>query len=228
MINKLLILFILIFSGLTAQETTIFETEQALNSSLKKLFDAAPNSTVNFYTGELLLHLNEAPFAILYLNRALTLAPHDKQIAQKLSEAETLAGVRSSHFTSPLISKATLLYLTLFFMLVATFLYSLYIWEESIRWKALSLAALSFSMLTLFAAVYMNYSMPEDAIIIKPTLFYKAAGFQYPVATNGPTLAGEKVQVLSIAEGGHWLKITDAIGNMGFVPYDTVRIISFF
>lgn len=207
------------------QEKKGFLRQENFNRALKKYLELEEkqgnfSGKLNFNIGNLLFLLGDTPGALLYYNRALFLEPGNAAFQSNLAKAEEKLGIRSSSHTENFVTFEHIrdLFLILFFISIMGFL----IWGQLSR---IGYGFLTLSIIVIGFLCYTEYSTSIEAILMKPTFFYRDPGTHYSPATNLPALAGTKVKVISITNEGKWLKVIDSNNNMGYVPWDAVAII---
>ena len=219
---------------------TISQRKKKFNNALALYTQLADNSS-KYNDGKLYYNiantyfqLEEYPWAILYYYRALALRPTDEKVKQNLA-----IGLKKLDITPPTGSSFLQ---SLFFwhnhyslperlqvlsvlgmLLLATI--SIYIWRRE-HWLIYLIAALLVCWIAFLLSVgYTRYFSPIEGVLIHSTALYKDAGEQYAKVDAQPILKGVKVRVLEILHQGKWLKIYTSSGEIGYLPYTTIRII---
>lgn len=218
-----------------AERSEDFNRALGLYMKLDVLFNPEFGNGKLFYNiANSYFQVEEYPWAIVYYNRAHKLMPRNERVTQNLAVALQKAGVQSSSFVT-LYDQAFFFHskfalperLQLFFLfsVILLALILLFIWKPHLKLKTpIILAAICFGAM-LISVTYTRYFAPIDAIVVESTPLYKDAGTQYAVVSELPILAGNKVQVLDVRQNGHWLKILDPSGNLGYVQNKNIRII---
>ncbi|MCE5316829.1 MAG: hypothetical protein LLG04_05640 [Parachlamydia sp.] len=226
-------------SGETAK--TLDERKKAFNQALGVYSDLEQKYHPDFGNGKLYYNiantyfqLDDLPLSIYYYNRALALAPRDPAVRRNLAQAMhnlKLAVAPPTPLSWKALASTSFLSLperlNLFFwsILILFVLASLYIWRRS-RWlKPLIGIAAAASLVMLCSLFYSQYIAPQEAVLIKPSILYRDAGFQYAKVIPEPLQAGLKVEVVSVRESGVWLKILSPDGSLGYVPGEAIKLL---
>jgi tetratricopeptide (TPR) repeat protein len=203
------------------------QVEQELHES-NKIGPLYYNIANTFY------QLGDFPRAIWYYERALTFMPHDARIQTLMDQA------REKLDAPPYVSQQTWvdvilglrifsiferLYLFFIFGLITLILISIFIWYRIPIFKIFFSLTSAIALYFLISALYTNYFSPVEGVLISSTGLYREAGSQELVFSDRVLIRGTKVKVLEIQENGKWLKIKTPDGQLGFVPFEVIRII---
>ena len=253
----LIFVFLVIYSGLLGKEVLGIEQAIASDGNQYVGFDEhkfAYNRALFFYhsaitnfesessdlnraIADLLFHIQEYPWAVLYYKRALKAGADYSSLKTFLEETEEFLGVNSNHLSQPTLMQQILLepYLSLeyrywLFFLSATLsflLFSLIIWMPNKGKILTKLASAStiIPFLLLMNITFSYYFMSLEAIIVSPTGLYRSANKQDVQITLQPLLAGSKIHSLELTSHGEWLKIMNEQGLIGYIPASNARII---
>ncbi len=211
--------------GETAQN--LAEKEDAFNHALTlylQLEQQRQPANGKLYTniGNTYFQLNLIPQAILYYNRALKLEPNDPKSSHNLAISNDKLHLPAPE-SPPFLTSSLLYRIFTFFACLSIALLSFTLWggkEKVFSWLA-TLIALA---LLVFIG-YRHYFTPLGGILVKTSGLYLDAGEQYAQVLDKPLPAGLKVEVLSDAKEGVWIKIRTKEGAVGFIPENSLRVI---
>jgi tetratricopeptide (TPR) repeat protein len=226
------------------QAKTIAERQDAFNKSLKLYSDLASENHPTYGSGKLYYNLGNSYYqlgeyglAAANYYQAAALRPRSEDVQQNLKQTLKKLGIKNppqesvfkrifffhSYFSLPERLEA-------FFILglITWILGSIFIWTGyRLRWlKGLMALTATLSILFLLSSFYTHYVEPLEGVIVNPSVLYRDAGTQYAKVQEDPVGAGIKVEVLSVLQEGQWVKILTPDGVLGFVPADSIRIIS--
>lgn len=240
MIRPFFFLLTLLFIPLSLLAITVAEKTAQLNLDLEKyqdMEDQLPKGTaladLYYNLGNTYYQLQEYPWAILYYEKALALSPYDKEAAHHLKLSQKELSLAHPPQTSwavflsflPRFSLQKSLFLFGICLLLILLLSSFYLWMP-FRFIAISrILSSCFAIIFFCYAVYANYFAPIEGILVKASFLYKGAGPNYPHAMESPLLSGEKVTVIDLTNDGKWIKISTSQGNIGYIYYETFRLI---
>jgi tetratricopeptide (TPR) repeat protein len=226
-------------SGETAK--TIGERKTAFNKSLElytaieKQFSPVNSDGRLYYNiANNYFQLGEYPYAVLYYNRSLKLAPRDDKAKHNLNITLEKLGIKPAkegsafnkifffHTNFSLPERRQIFF---FLSLITIFFASTYVWQEKQWMKQLSSLMGILAALILLSLGYSHYIAPIEGIIVRSTILYRDAGVQYAKVVEDPVLSGKEVEVLDVLKDGKWLKIMTPEGNMGYVPHEAIIII---
>lgn len=217
--------------------TTLEERSDAFNKALMLYSEVAnihQHAALHFNIGNCYFQLAEYPLAIYHYEQAKSLRPRDRKIQDHLLLSRGRLGIVAKQVT-PLtyllyphnqLSVGERVKLTLVLTLAWFCFASLSIY---LPWFALRRLqqALGISVLCLlFSLSWTYYLSPVQAILLTPSSLHRDAGSHYSRVLEKPALAGQKVIVLDMKEGGEWLKIQLRSGQFGFVPSTSLRILN--
>lgn len=219
---------------------TISQRKKKFNNALALYTQLADNSPkyddgkLYYNIANTYFQLEEYPWAILYYYRALALRPTDEKVKQNLviglkkldiappTEGSLLQSLFFWHNHYSLPERLQALSILGILLLGAI---SAYIWRSE-HWLIYLIAALLVCWTAFLLSVgYTRYFSPIEGVLIHSTALYKDAGEQYAKVDAQPILKGVKVRVLEILHQGKWLKIYTSSGEIGYLPYTTIRII---
>lgn len=219
---------------------TISQRKEAFNRALALYTQLAEHSPkygdgkLYYNIANTYFQLEEYPWAILYYYRALALRPTDEKVkhnlAMGLKKLEIVEPLGPSTFQSlffwhnnlSLPERLQLLFLLGILLLGCA---SIYIWWRQSWLIYVILVLLVCWVAILFSVAYTRYFSPIEGVLIHTTALYRDAGEQYAKVTDQPVLQGMKVRVLDVLHEGRWLKIYTPSGEIGYVPYTTIRIV---
>ncbi len=181
--------------------------------------------------------LGEYPMAILYYYKSWNLQPRDVQVKHNL---ETALDKLNLNHPEPISDVQRLLYFHFFlstperlqcFGLCAIILLTvLGIRIACPVFKTyLDIMAVVLGVICLVLAcslLYSRYLEPLQGVVMKSTYLYRDKGKEYARLGNTPAAAGTKVDVLDIQNQGEWFKILTPDGTLGYVPEESIRLIS--
>ena len=215
---------------------TVAERNDAFNEALAlyaQVADQEPSGKLFYNIGNCYYQLRKYPWALLYYLRAEKWMPRSEKVQQNMALAiEKVGGEkpRSSIFESVLflhyklsIAERLQLFSFAFFGLIIAA--SVHYWKRVrvARW-ALQLFGV-FSSVMLFSVIVSYYFSGLFAVVVQATPIYRDAGYHYAPVVQEPIFSGRKVKVLQVHSEGQWIKISTSDGKMGYLPYQTVRII---
>lgn len=210
---------------------------QALNlyMDLDRLYSPTRGNGKLYYNiANCYFQLEEYPFAILYYNRALNLMPRSDKVADNLRIAQSKLDIKADkteltfqrlfffHYYLSLPERYQFFFV---FSLITLLFSSFYIWASLKIFKTIALIAFSVSVLFLSSIAYTHYLSPIEGVVVNASMLFRDAGKQYAVVSELPVLSGLKVKVLEVLNEGAWLKIETPDGELGYVPFESVRLI---
>lgn len=213
------------------------EFNKALETYLKMEESYDPsfgNGKFYYNIGNTYFQLQEYPLAILYYYKALRLSPGNPRASHNLDVALAKLDLKPAVHTSTLrnlfffyyrLSLPVRLQFFFFLALIAFGAFSVHLWYPSMRWKIAGgiFGVLAATMLLGFA--YGYFFENSEAVVMKSTFLYRGAGNYFTKVVEEPLRAGNKVVVYQSEDDGRWFKVEDAQGNMGYVPYESLRLI---
>ena len=187
---------------------------QKLEALLKKEASEMDNGAYFEALGNALWALNREPEAIWAYEKALTLSPWNTPARDALTTLQQrLSLPHETSFSFPL----PLLYPTA----SLSFILLILLW----RFNKLRLTtALAFTFCPLAIAISL-WILPLHAIVLHSTSLVQAPAQNAPLVASDPLVPGLKIEVLDIEAEGTWLKVKDPKGNIGFVPFETLRVL---
>lgn len=210
---------------------------QALLLYLKVETESSPlqgSSMLNAAIANSFFQLGEYAWAILYYSRALSLAPLDHEISERLILSQKKLNIIPENplsFFQRILSFNGFINVPqrwqfLFYFLMASFLFSfVMIFTKKSRFiRALCYFCLFSSSFFLLNLICTYYFIPLKGILITPTGIYRSPEPNVQL-TFIPLREGSQLQVLDVEKNGTWLKIKDRNGMVGYVPFQTIRII---
>jgi hypothetical protein len=81
-------------------------------------------------------------------------------------------------------------------------------------------------LLFLMSLLYSRYVEALEGVLVKSTFLYRDKGKEYAKVLDHPSSTGLKVQILDVQANGTWLKILTPDGTLGYVPAESIRLIS--
>lgn len=175
------------------------------------------------------------PWAILNYYKAAALSPRNERIQPNLKLAMSKLNLPFTEETSsfePLSSFHTKLSIPeriqvfCVFTALAFLLFSLYLWTEHYYWRLMGMIFACLTGVMLISLSYSYYLAPLEGVIVRSTLLYRDAGTQYAPVSEDPAPSGQKIRILDTLYNGRWLKVQTPTGTVGFVPSETLRLIS--
>lgn len=236
-----ILLFLVSFSNL-AQNNALFEQgkerykeekyQDAINSWSKILETGTHSASLYFNLGNANYKLNNIGPSIYYYEKALQLAPLDKEIKTNLAFAENaridaIEPLPKTIFAKWYASAASLLtyngwaILSVVFSMLFVFLFLVYYFATSERKKRLLFVGALFSALFLIASLVMAFQLSKDSLKDAPAIIFA----ETVQVKSGPTLGssdaftlheGTKVQVLESED--NWVRIQLVDGKDGWIP----------
>jgi len=220
---------------------TIAERKEAFNKALKtykKLEEsndpASGNGKLYYNVGNSYFQLEQYPWAILNYHRALRLRPQDSKvqnnlsIAQKrlnISQAQTITPFKKVFFFHYAYSLPERLQIFAAFAIASILLGSLAIWLRNHWVQKIALAFCLGALMMFLSLGYTRYLEPVGGVLVQSTYLYRDAGWQYAKVGEEPVMSGMRVEVLDVLEDGKWVKIVTTDGTLGYIPYDSIRVI---
>jgi tetratricopeptide (TPR) repeat protein len=213
------------------------EFNNALESYLKleeKYDPQHGNGKLYYNIGNAYFQLQEYPMAILYYYKALNLSPNTSRIEHNLNIALSKLDLKPIPKTSTLqnlfffynrLSLPARFQIFFFLALIAIAAFSIYLWTALSRFKLIGFCFTGLASLMLLGFIYGYFFEYPQGVVVKSTFLSRGAGPFFSKVVDEPLRAGNKVVIYQSEEEGHWLKIEDAKGNMGYVPYESVRFI---
>lgn len=221
--------------------TTVAERKASFNKALdiylkidEKYDPQYGNGKLYYNIANTYFQLQEYPLAVLYYYKALRLSPDTSKIEHNLDVALAKLDLKPPREKSTLqnlfffyfhYSLPTRLQIFFFLALFAFIAFSLNLWRPSIRFKAagIGFSILASVMLLGFAFGYLFEN--SQGVVVKSTFLHKGAGEYFSKVVEEPLRAGNKVVIFHSEDEGRWLKVEDSEGNMGYIPYDNLRVI---
>ena len=197
---------------------------QALTLYLQMEGDT-PSSLLCFDIANTYYQLHEYGFAILYYNKALKLDPRFSKAERNLQIALAKTGTSSQERSWTFLSHNEKVTGALFLLFFAFGLLSIYLWLGQALLKKGATFALGLAALLSLSILWSDYFSHPQAIIVRPVALRRDAGDQYAPVVGTPALAGTKVQVLSVQDGGNWIKVRMPSNEEGYISKDYARII---
>jgi tetratricopeptide (TPR) repeat protein len=220
---------------------TISQRKEAFNHALDLYTHLAENplkysdGKLDYNIANTYFQLEQYPWAILYYYRALALRPTDEKVKQNLAmglkkldispESEGGSFLQSLFFWHNSYSLPERLQALFILGVLLLGAISAYIWRRE-HWMIYLILGLFVCWATLLLSVgYTRYFSPIEGVLVHSTALYKDAGEQYAKVDDQPILKGVKVRVLDVLQQGKWLKVYTTSGEIGYIPYTTIRII---
>lgn len=220
--------------------TTIAERKEAFNNALTQFLSLEEHYHPSFGSGKLqyaigntFFQLEEYPLSILYYKKAETLLPRSGVIKNNLSKAYQklgLAELKLYNFLDKLLLKPyfslpeRLQFFSVSVLLFFIFL-SLWIWTKKSGAKKIALLLLLPLSLILINLGVSFYFSPTEAVLIQAAELRRDAGFEFAKVGDQPIVGGTTVEVVSISQDGHWLKIITPDNTFGYVPSQVAKLI---
>ncbi|GHC43490.1 SH3 domain-containing protein [Ulvibacter litoralis] len=236
-----ILLFLVSFSSV-AQNSALFEQgkerykqekyQDAINSWSKILESGEHSASLYFNLGNANYKLNKIGPSIYYYEKALQLAPLDKEIKTNLAFAENaridaIEPLPKTIFAKWYASLASVLsyngwaILAVVFSMLFVVLFLVYYFSTSERRKRLLFVGSLFSALFLIASLVMAFQLSSDALHDKPAIIF-AESVQ---VKSEPSLGGgdafklhEGTKVQIIGSEDNWVRIKLVDGKDGWVP----------
>jgi len=192
------------------------------------------NGKLYYNIGNTFFQLEQYPWSVLYYEKTHYLQPRDEKVLRNLMRVQDklqLTRVASRgvfdkvFFFHTYLSLPERLQLFCLFSLAAILFSSAFIWKRS-RWSKNGLV-ISVSMLVvmLMSLGYSRYLAPVEGVLVKTIDLRRDAGEQYAKVGKQPIQGGTKVEVLSSAPDGAWLKVLTPNGELGYVSQEAIRMI---
>lgn len=236
-----ILLFLVSFSNV-AQNNALFEQgkerykeekyQDAIHS-WSKILDAGEHSAALYFNlGNANYKLNKIAPSIYYYEKALQLAPLDKEIRTNLAFAENaridaIEPLPKTIFAKWYASLASILtyhgwaILSVVFSMLFVLLFLVYYFSTSERKKRLLFVGSLFSVLFLIGSIVMAFQLYSDNLNDKPAIIFAEA----VQVKSGPTLGstdafklheGTKVQIIGSEDD--WVRIQLVDGKDGWIP----------
>lgn len=228
------------------------ERQEAFNRALFLLHESeakeeAPASfEVYAALGDVYFQLNALPWAELYYERALRDRIADREtVVSRLHAVQQKLWIPLSH-PKPLVYRLSLELskqkesMALLFVLALlcgglSFLSFFHSPSDNLcskKWQnwmrgGLKIHAFIFAslfFLLVFNAFFFYLVSPIEAILVRPTAFYRFAKISDALVDPTPLFAGLKVQILEITEDKKWIKIKEG-DRVGYIKTKTCRLI---
>ena len=217
--------------------TSALERKKAFNDALTEYLrlEADTASAELYYDiGNCYFQLGEYGFSALYYYKGLKLEPRDAKLQMNLRIALEKAGVKQP---PPSVIEDYLLFfhyklshnekmvsgLILFCLVFA--LFSLHLWTKQPLAKKGAVIFLWISFALTVSIVWSEYLAPSYAVVVKPSVLRLGAGKEYAAIQAEPLIPGMRVEVVSVAKEGDWLKVSIPSGPQGFVSNEYVRLV---
>lgn len=251
--RKLLLLFCLLFFTLPLQAalsdkayTSYLDGERATSAEVrKKAFNDALTEYLRLETdnssgklfydiGNCYFQLGEYGFSALYYYKGLKLEPRDAKLQMNLRIALEKAGVKEPppsaledyvlffHYRLSHNEKMVIGLLLFCFVFV---LFSLHLWIKHPLAKKGAVIFLWISFALTVSIVWSEYLAPKYAVVVKPSVLRLGAGKEYAAIQAEPLIPGMRVEVVSVAKEGDWLKVSLPSGPQGYVSNEYVRLV---
>jgi len=221
--------------GLTAK--TFGERGQAFNAALSYYLELSPRTSgkLEYNIANTFFQLEQYPLALLHYYRAYHLMPRDTRVWTQIAETQKKLGIsqisdpgvfRKLFFFQHLLSFPERLQIFSAVTLLAFLFGSCYIWFPISWMKRWFWLAGMVSATLLISLFYSWYFEPIEGVMLQPSTLNRDAGLEYARVLDTPIPSGTKVEVVEIREGGRWLKVVAPDGVLGYVPYNSIRMIT--
>ena len=200
---------------------TFSERETALNNDLERLLQTllkdppeAGNGLFYEALGQKWEALGNFSEAIWAYQKALSLSPWNLSARKSLfalQEKEHLPKEAPLSLPLPILYQGFTLSFFLFIVLWRWF-----------RWR-LTFGISSLLILGLIA--YTVWLTPLEGVLLYSTYLYQSPSPQAPLVIQDPLPSGLKIEIYEVEKEGKWLKVKDNKGNIGFISYDSIRLI---
>lgn len=183
--------------------------------------------------GNTLFQLDQPAEALYYYLKAKKLQPRNSEIESNIQAASEALGLRAD-FTDSIWHKVLFFHFKwslperLILVAVLSFLcfalFSCFIWLDNSVFFNLGMIA-SLALLVIVGSVlYTRYLETGEGVIVKSTVLYKDAGYQYAKLETNPLPAGSVIAILDIRKKGNWIKVQTPDGKIGYVFYENIRL----
>ena len=240
--NKFLILLMIISSQIYSQNRSLFEQgkslykaekyQEAILSWMKILDHEKHSSELYFNLGNAYYKLNNIGPSIYYFEKALLLAPNDRDIKNNLSFAENARVdaidplpktifYKWYHAISDLLTFDGWAYTSIFFVFICVLCFLMYYFSYSEIIKRFFFVSSAISIFSLGMSLSMAFSTYEDAIKNNPAIIFAESSD----VREAPNLRSEisfiihegtKVQILE--RDTDWGLVEIANGKEGWIP----------
>lgn len=192
------------------------------------------NGKLYYNVGNTYFQLQEYPLAILYYYKALYLNPNMSRATYNLNAALAKLNLQPAPKSSTLQNifffyhawaLPVRLQIFFFLSLIALAAFSFYLWMTSWWMKVVGIVFSALAGVMLFGFAYGYLFEYSEAVVMKSVFLHRGAGQYFTNVTEEPLRAGNKIVVYQSEDEGKWLKVEDSQGNMGYIPYDTVRFV---
>lgn len=178
--------------------------------------------------------LQQYPFSILYLKRALLNGTQQQVMLQTLKEAEARLFLKTQKLNLwqrmlerlPTFSNFQWHVITyfLFFLFLTAWAYS-FLKNKRLQLNIFTLALLLMAVCSWSYSFYRDHFEPVSAVMVDSAILIRGPGEEFNVVSDIPVPSGTTVRVINIDTNGEWLKIIVPEGHTGFVPYEKIRFI---
>ncbi len=200
---------------------TTFEERKGLFNQALQLYHLATkereSSDLYRGLGDTYFQLGELPWALLFYERALKSNPASSLALSHLKKAQEALGLPLFLPASSFLSFSLL---SFFIVFVAVFLVLYFL-----IFRKFSKTGMILFAFFIFFLLVSDFSTPIEGILVEPTGLYRTPDRQQPQLTSSPLMAGSKVNVLQIIQGGSWLKIRSQEGKIGYILAEPIRVI---
>lgn len=118
----------------------------------------------------------------------------------------------------------------------ASFRVPLFIWYASFflfllltiltfRFKIISILFGLVAAFSLLGTFYSLWITPLEGVLLRSTYLYQSPSKQSAQVSLEPLPSGLKIEVLGFEEEGKWLKVKDKESNIGYIFYDSLKVI---
>lgn len=195
------------------------EWETKVNEAAAPFLEAEAKTSshsASFYEGlgNNFLVMGKEPYAIWAYQKSLSLYPWNSSLKISLHTLQEKEGVPK--VSNYMIPEAWLYQgFTLFFICL------ILLWK--FKTAKIFFGGLTGLMLLLLA--FSVWVMPTKGVIVKSTFLHQLPSSTSPIVVKNPLPSGIQIDVLSYEAEGKWLKIKDGEGNIGFIFYNSLRVI---
>lgn len=222
--------------------TTIAARKQGFNSALDIYTQLEQKYKPCFSTGKFYYNLantyfqlGEYPTALLYYYRAQALQPRNDDIQHNLNVAleklnlpkqEPSSDVQKIFFFHHYLSMPERLQILAYLGIGLLAVISLRIAYPKFFFKYIITVLGIIYFLFSASLLYSRYVEPLQGILVKSSYLYRDKGKEYAKVYKTASAAGLKVEILDIQSQGTWYKILTPDGVLGYVPQESIRVIS--
>jgi tetratricopeptide (TPR) repeat protein len=210
--------------------TNYEERKQAFNRALFLYHTLEENTEsnvngLNQALGDTYFQLGEYSWATLYYEKALKNQPSNPLLLSRLEKVQKKLGLTpSSPIDQYILVALSKNFTLLFWMILLSFItLSCTIWLPFSWIRQLAAISSCLLLILLGNSLFFYYFSPLEGVLIKTTGLYLSPDWNQAQISNHPLLAGSKVEILQMTPDSNWVKITNDIHQVGYIPLSSLR-----